>query len=444
MTPRRRAAVLSADLAERLHDPRQVQERLPHHDRPARALTLSDGAPGIALLHLERGSGDDRALRAAHHWLSDAVGLAHAAPEHVARATPGLYRGVPALSFAMTRAAMVVGRPLRAAERLAGHVRTYARVLVARERRRRPQDGECVSAGTYDVISGLAGLGAHLLDERPGGCDTLAEVLTALTALTEPLRVDGRALPGWWTGDPPDAAADGPAPGPSGAGHARTGLAHGAPGPLALLALAWEAGVTVPGHERAVRVLAEWLMGVRQHGDDGSWWPRTLVLGPGGAAVPRESGPGRPSWCHGTVGIARALFLAGRALDVPEWRDGAVAAWRAALAGARRAYVGPAGGRLTDAGLCHGWSGVLQATWRMADDTRDAALRAELPWLAERVLDLADIDDSFGLRPPLAHGEQTSDPAGFLTGAAGVALALHTFATDTAPVTRWDRALLLA
>lgn len=442
MIQRRRAAALSTDLAGRLRDPRQVREWLPQHERPARALTLSDGAPGIALLHLEHGSGDDRALRTAHRWLSDAVGLARAAPEYVAQPAPGLYRGVPALSFAMTRAAMVAGRPLRAAERLAGHVRAYARALVARERRRRPQDGECVSAGTYDVISGLTGLGAHLLDGRGRGCDTLAEVLTALTALTEPLRVDGRALPGWWTG-PGDAAVGEPVPGPC-AGYARAGLAHGAPGPLALLALAWEAGATVPGHERAVRVLAEWLMGIRQHGDDGSWWPRTLVLGPGGAAVPRETGPGRPSWCHGTVGIARALFLAGRALDVPEWREGAVDAWRTALAGARRTHDGPVAGRLTDAGLCHGWSGVLQATWRMADDTGAPALRAELPWLAERVLDLADIDDHFGLLPPLAHGEHTSDPAGFLTGAAGVALALHTFATDTAPVTRWDRALLLA
>ncbi|MBT2384938.1 lanthionine synthetase C family protein [Streptomyces sp. ISL-11] len=437
---RRRAAVLSEDIAQRLADPRQVREWLPHHRHPARALTLGDGMPGIALLHLERGTADGHARHTAHRWLSDAAGLARTTPDDVLAEAPGLYRGVPALSFALTRAALVSGRPLAAAERLAGHVRTLARTLAGRQRRRRPQDGARGDNGTYDVLSGLAGLGAHLLDPRVRDCDALAEVLAALTGLTAPLRLDGRTLPGWWTG----RDRGGPATAEPGTGHADPGMAHGASGPLALLALAWEAGATVPGQEHAIRTLAAWLMAVRRHDGEAVHWPSTLTPGPDGTVVAGESAPGRPSWCHGTVGIARALYLAGRALDVPEWRDTAVTAWRSALAGARHTYDGPVAGRLADAGLCHGWSGVLQATWRMADDTRDAALRAQLPWLAERVLDLADIDDPFGLVPPLAHGGLAADPAGFLTGAAGAALALRTFATDTAPATHWDRALLLA
>ncbi|GAA0417378.1 lanthionine synthetase C family protein [Streptomyces luteireticuli] len=431
MTVRQRAAALSAELAQRLAEPSQVAgER-----GPALDLTLSDGAPGIALLHLERG-----ALRTAHRWLGEAVALARTAPAEA----PRLYEGVPALSFALTRAALAAGRPLRAAEHLAGQVRDFTHGLARWERQRRPQDGACVTIGTYDVISGLAGLGAHLLDahplDSPGRSEALSEVLTALTGLTVPLRVDGRSLPGWWTAQ----LQEGLAPATAETGHANVGLAHGAPGPLALLALAREAGATVPGQDTAVRVLAGWLMDIRQQGDDGPWWPRTVVLGPDGGTVANEAAPGRPSWCYGTPGIARALYLAGRALDVPEWRDTAVAAWRAALAGARRAHAEQAAGRLTDAGLCHGWSGLLQATWRMAHDTGDPVLRAGLPWLAERVLELADPGAPFGLTPPLVHDGLTSDPAGFLTGAAGAALALHTFATDSAPATGWDRALLLA
>lgn len=426
MTVRQRAAALSAELAERLADPRRVGELR----GPVRNLTLSDGAPGIALLHLERG-----ALRTAHHWLNEAVALARTAPVE----TPGLYRGVPALSFALTRAALASGRPLRAADHLADRVRDFACELARWERRRRPQDGTCVTIGTYDVVSGLAGLGAHLLD-APGRSEAPAEVLTALTGLTVPLRLGGRCLPGWWTAQRQEGLASATAE----TGHANVGLAHGAPGPLALLALAREAGVTVPGQDAAVRVLAGWLMEIRRQGDDGPWWPRTVVLGPDGGTVANEAAPGRPSWCYGTPGIARALYLAGRALDVPEWRDTAVAAWRAALADARRAHESRAAGRLTDAGLCHGWGGLLQATWRMAHDTGDPGLHAELPRLAERVLELADPDAPFGLTPPLVHDGLDSDPAGFLTGAAGAALALHTFATDSAPATGWDRALLLA
>ncbi|MFC5721687.1 lanthionine synthetase C family protein [Streptomyces gamaensis] len=445
MIIRRRAAVLATDLAQRLTDPRQVREWLPDTDAsrryPGQELSLSDGMPGIALLHLERGRDDERALRTAHHWLSGAVTRA---AHHTARGLPGLYRGVPALSFALSRAELATGRPVPAAHRLAGHVRTVARALAGGERCREPAAGECATIGTYDVVSGLAGLGAHLLDGRQHGIDgsdeALADVLTALTRLTAPVEHNGRTLPGWWTAQ----YTAGHAPATVETGHANVGLAHGAPGPLALLALAWQDGAAVPGQREAIGALAEWLTGIQRGGPDGTWWPRTMVLDPCGTVVPGERAPGRPSWCYGTAGIARALYLAGRALDVRAWRESAVAAWHGALARARRDYDGPETLRLTDAGLCHGWAGVLQATWRMADDTGDPALRAYLPWLAERVLDLADIDEPFGLVPPRPVGGLTGDPAGFLTGAAGVALALHTFATDAAPATRWDRALLLA
>ncbi|MFI9722224.1 lanthionine synthetase C family protein [Streptomyces sp. NPDC052396] len=439
MNPRQRAAVLSADIARRLGDPEHVRELLPPRQQFEWALGLADGIPGIALLHLERGGADQPARRTAHRWLSEAVARARTIPGDAPAVPPGLYRGVPALSFALARAVLISDRPVKAAEHLGDQVRAFARALARWERQRRPQDGACVSIGTYDAISGLAGLGAHLLDD-PCRFGVLAEVLTTLTGLTAPLRVNGRVLPGWWTAQ----FQEGLAPATVETGHANAGLAHGVPGPLALLALAREAGVTVPGQDAAIQVLARWLMDIRQDGEDGPWWPRTMVLGPGGEVVPRESAPGRPSWCYGTAGIARALYLAGRALDSAEWREAAVAALRAALSGARRAHGGPAADRLKDAGLCHGWSGLLQAAWRMADDTGDPVLRAQLPWLAERVLELADPDDPFGLVPPLVQHGITSDPAGFLTGAAGAALALHTFATDTAPATRWDRALLLA
>ncbi|KNB53136.1 lanthionine synthetase C family protein [Streptomyces caatingaensis] len=427
MSVRQRAAALADEIARRLSSPGRVAGLR----GPVRELTLSDGAPGIALLHLEGGS-----PRAARRWLDEAVAVARTAPG----GAQGLYRGVPALSFALMRAASAAGRPPRAAGRLAEGVGEFAAGLARWERRRRPREGGCVAVGTYDVISGLAGLGAHLLD-APSRTEALAEVLTALTGLTVPLRVDGRRLPGWWTAQ----VQEGLAPATAETGHANVGLAHGVPGPLALLALAREAGVTVPGQDAAVRVLAGWLMDVRQRGDEGPWWPRTMVLGPGGGPpVAGEAAPGRPSWCYGTAGVARALYLAGRALDVPEWRDTAVAAWHAALAGARRAHEGRAAGRLAEAGLCHGWSGLLQATWRMAHDTGDPGLRAALPWLAGRVLELADPEAPFALTPPLPRAGPASDPAGFLTGAAGAALALRTFATDTAPATGWDRALLLA
>lgn len=49
----------------------------------------------------------------------------------------------------------------------------------------------------------------------------------------------------------------------------------------------------------------------------------------------------------------------------------------------------------------------------------------------------------FGFTDPPGGPPPDEHPGGFLTGAAGAAPALHTFATNTPPATRWDRALLL-
>ncbi|GAA3098182.1 hypothetical protein GCM10020254_49430 [Streptomyces goshikiensis] len=128
---------------------------------------------------------------------------------------------------------------------------------------------------------------------------------------------------------------------------------------------------------------------------------------------------------------------------MPQWQEAGVEALRAALA--RADLDGPArAGETAEAGLCHGLAGLLQITWRAARDSGDPELAERVPQLASRLLELLDEEAPFGFaaapgeRPPEEH------PGGFLTGAAGAALALDTFARDAEPATRWDRALLLA
>lgn len=84
--------------------------------------------------------------------------------------------------------------------------------------------------------------------------------------------------------------------------------------------------------------------------------------------------------------------------------------------------------RITDSGLCHGMAGLFQSAWRMASDAHTPDLAAELPRLTTRLL------TQFHSSP-----EETE----FLDGHAGVALALHTAGTDTAPLAHWDACLLL-
>ena len=169
--------------------------------RPDRAQSLADGPGGIALLHIERALTGAGPWAPAHRWLTAA---AHGGV--LADLGSGLYRGAPAVAFALHAAdSDRAGRYAHARRELDRAVTalTHRRVDAALSRIARavlPRMAE------YDVIAGLTGIGAHLLHHRPRD-EALPRVLTYLVRLTEPLRHDGQTLPGWWTEQDPHGGA---------------------------------------------------------------------------------------------------------------------------------------------------------------------------------------------------------------------------------------------
>src|SRR5690606_33605046 len=116
-------------------------------------------------------------------------------------------------------------------------------------------------------------------------------------------------------------------------GQLNFGLAHGVPGPLALLSLAWSAGFRVPGQDEAIETMADWLLDWREYDESGRpYWTSYISLGcyTGRGELPAPP-PARPSWCYGAAGIARALGFAGGALSRPEWTAGGLEAVDATL-----------------------------------------------------------------------------------------------------------------
>lgn len=200
-------------------------------------------------------------------------------------------------------------------------------------------------------------------------------------------------------------------------GHANIGMAHGITGPLALLALAMRHGITVTGHTAALERICAWLDTWQQPHPAGPWWPYWITRAHTEGQAP--AGPGRPSWCYGTPGVARAQQLAALALGDTDRARRAEHALLGCLADPNQRN------RLDEPGLCHGLAGLLQTTWRMAHDSDAADLAAYLPALRSELL----------AQPPPGSPE-------FLTGAAGVALTLHTCASNSA-TSRWDASLLL-
>lgn len=394
MTDRAEAAHVVDVVAERLADPGTVAGVAAGNtielDTGRRTVwapaSLTDGHPAVALLFAELAADDVRFRAPAH---------AHLAAAGVGKGR-GLFDGPAALAFAGHAAGCVHGG--------------YARLLAtldpavaadARARRDRLAHGEPVANwATYDVTGGATGIARYLLLRSGPG---LSEALDTLTTIaTGP---ESR----WFTD-----------------GHLNLGLAHGVAGPLALLAIAAEAGT--PGLDKAAACLVELLCRWRHDDEAGPFWPRRAVDIE--APATRE----RDAWCHGAAGIGRALHLAGRSFDRPKWTDLAHAALRSALR-PRGPY---------DSALCHGRAGLLQITLRMAMDTNDPHYVTAADALAAQLL--ADFDETapFGYRFPHPRSDRPLDRPGFLDGAAGVALALHTYATNRPPRTPWDAALLLA
>lgn len=406
------ARAVADRIADRLASPADTRE----HQRWPQSLAV--GAVGVALLHIERARAGVAPWHRAHDWLSYAA-------DHpvVSSADSHLYYGAPALAFALHAAADRPSRYTRALE-------TLDRAVAATTRRRlrrahaRMDRGELPALAEFDTLRGLTGLGAHLLRRAPGE-DLVRVVLGYLVRLTEPIRNDGERLPGWWSERAPSGRISGQFPG----GHGNNGLAHGIGGPLALLSLAARRGVRVDGQTEAIGRICGWLDQWRQHDGAGPWWPYWVTRTHLRDGLPRASGPSRPSWCYGTAGLARAQQLAALA-------TGDTARQRMAEHALVRALTDGQLAATTDFSLCHGYAGLVHLAGRAAADATTPELATCLPLLLTAIVADTGADELAGalLRSP-AGG------MGFLEGATGIALALHTAGTQASPTSGWDSCL---
>lgn len=279
----------------------------------------------------------------------------------------------------------------------------------------------------YDLISGLVGVGVHLVERLPGEAarEGLARILDELEKAA--VEVEGGVswfteadlLPEWQRKRAPR-------------GYYNLGVAHGVPGVMWLLGKLCARGVEA---DRA-RVLLEgslrWLLAVHpdpETPDLPSW------IAPGVAREPNR----RMAWCYGPFGAAAVVWEAAR-----EGGDSAGEEWGRTMSVAC-AGVEPAESGNRDAALCHGAAGNAHIFHRLYRRTGDERFReAALAWF----------DNTLAYRKPgvgvggfqtwaeVDGGQGFVDDASFLGGSAGIGLALLAAITDTDPA--WDRLLLLS
>lgn len=406
------AALLAADeLARALADPSTVWPGGRPDGSRAWPQSLAGGASGIALFHIERARTGRGSWDTAHTWLAAAV---HG--EVSAAANANLYFGAPALAFITHRAASASSRYLRALERLDTATFTVTRNRLA-EAHQRIDRAERPPMEEFDLIQGLSGLGAYHLSRHAHHAIT-RDVLAYLVRLTEPLP-DPTGLPPWWMNVAPTGS---PHPDYRG-GHGNFGLSHGIGSALSVLSLALLRDLAVPGTVDAVERICTWTDHWRQGDESAPWWPGYISMQQATDHHVHSALRPRPSWCYGVSGTARAQQLAGLALREPARVQAAENAILTTLRDPLQLD------KLPEIGLCHGLAGLLHAAWRMATETGNSEITAELPRLAERLITALDLDDH--------------DPE-LLDGAAGAALALHTLGMDSAPAPHWDTFLALA
>lgn len=433
---------VARDISERLISPEkvaragaaaQIQTKYP---RPAwTPYAVSDGYAGVALLW-----GYLDACFPGQNW--DVTGreylaLAVRGVETASEVPLGLLSGLSGLAFSALQLSRDGTRYRRLLATLDDAIvgRTFAVAGSLHGRR----DG--LGVYEFDVISGLSGVAAYLLcrPNKPAITDALHATINALISMLD----EEEGVPLWHT--PSMLLSDDEERATHPHGNLNCGLAHGIPGPLAVLSLALRGGLSTPDLPRTITRIVDWL---NDHRSDDAWglnWPMAVTitkpeasvdLGTPLSGVQTVAGaPSRCAWCYGSPGVARALWLAGDALDRDDYRALAISAMEAVF---RR----PVAERHIDSPtFCHGIAGLLAIALRFANDTGASAFIEGSRALVEQLIAGYRPESLLGFRDLECAGNEVDHP-GLLDGAAGVAIVLLAAATSVEP--SWDRAFLLS
>lgn len=387
-----------------------------YHNRISGALALSNGRAGQALFwaYLALAREDERAADAAMECLGEAVEDLPGAPLY-----PSLYSGYVGTAWVTEHLRQRLGADDEDEEGDPNQEIDEV-LLTALDRP--------LWTGDFDLISGLVGFGVYALERLPR--PSAAQILDLVVWHLADSAVEKDGGIAWFTPEsrlPPDQKKEFPD------GYFNTGVAHGSPGVVALLAAACQAGVAADKARSLLDGAVAWLLDTRLAPGEKSRFPTLVAEG-------REPIPSRIAWCHGDPGVALALLYAARCVGNADWE---AAALEAGLSAARRP-VPDAG--VEDSSLCHGSAGLGHLFNRLFQASGDETFAEAARFWFRYALETSRTRE--GVTGFLTYGGDEGgnvilrEEGGFLTGIAGVGLALLGATTAVAP--DWDRALLTA
>jgi lantibiotic biosynthesis protein len=309
--------------------------------------------------------------------------------------------------------------------------------------------------GSYDLVSGLVGLGVYGLERLPSR--SAARIVARVVDRLEGAAEDTPTGMTWFT---PGTLLLSPTGGTG--GQYNLGVAHGVPAVIAFLGQVCalnptgredgtkrkrpkapvknvSAVVLDPVARKALtraaaraRPLLEsavaWLLA--QKFADGAESVFPVCNGPGITPV-----PARIAWCYGDLGISAALLVAARCARRPRWEAEAMKIARSAAA---RPF---ARSGVLDCGLCHGSAGAAHLFNRLYQATGEPWLKAAAVSWFKRSLAMRRVGRGVAGYSVYRRGNWLTEP-GVLEGAAGIALAYLAAVSSIEP--EWDRMLLIS
>jgi lantibiotic biosynthesis protein len=434
---KQKALSISRDIAEKLTDPIRIKQIATSSENvsvtgalPWGDTSLSHGYPGAILLlanwdRREPDKGWD--LHAHQHMMQVKSHLEQNGINNVS-----MFAGLSGVAFACQAAS-------REGERYTQFLNVVNDVIAKEVNqfinsdKQRARNEKGTNPKVYDVITGLSGIGGYLLTNADNSLlnHTLELILKYLVDLTREIEVNGYWVPGWYVPRKYQFLEKDKAL--YSQGNFNCGLAHGIPGPLALLSLATLRNVKVKNQLEAIQLMSEWLSERMMEDEYGPLWPDRIRFEDEIHNRRPDHYFTREAWCYGTPGVARSLYLAGKALNDCALKELAMRSFQATISRPKELW------KAESSSFCHGKSGVLQIFLRMAEDTGEAMFFESIESLALSIFDQYETDLPFGYQD--IEGPNRLNKVGLLEGASGIGLVLMSL--ETMESIHWDTPFLI-
>ncbi len=219
------------------------------------------------------------------------------------------------------------------------------------------------SEGTFELIYGISGVLRYCCDGVPNGpCQVLAdEVADTLVRRLQPKTILGQTVPGFHYMPSKIEAQYMSTPAPNGC--VNYSMSHGIAGALGALSFAYRRH-PVPDVQKMMEMLITEFLRTQYYVGGIAYWPGRITIEQY-LSGEQQRFPSRMSWCYGSPGILRALYLAADALSIEDIKRFSVneMAKIATMDTSKYLFDSPI--------VCHGLAGVALVMRSMYNDTQN-------------------------------------------------------------------------